>query len=136
MVVTSIPDKIKGKIESQRQCHNPTKKDKEEAQVVVRSGQLVPYIADSNSDSDYLDGDSCSSEEDEETNEIMESFKEFQKKLKDGQVADLDDVFSGERGSQRSEKALPSPKSVHAITALASEGPPRKKLQVRRPIVA
>lgn len=108
MIVTSIPDKTQGQIESLRQCHNLAKKDKEEAQMVAHSDQLVPYSAesDSDSDSDYLGGDSCSSEEDEEANEIMKSFKEFQKKLKDGQVADLDDVFCGERASQRSEKAL------------------------------
>ncbi|EEE58950.1 hypothetical protein OsJ_10628 [Oryza sativa Japonica Group] len=107
MIVTSIPDKTQGQIESLRQCHNLAKKDKKEAQVVAQSDQLVPYSAesDSDSDSDYLGGDSCSSEEDEEANEIMKSFKEFQKKLKDGQVADLDDVFCGERASQRSEKA-------------------------------
>nr|ABA98502.1 transposon protein, putative, Mutator sub-class [Oryza sativa Japonica Group] len=57
MIVTSIPDKTQGQIESLRQCHNLAKKDKEEAQVVAHNDQLVPYSAesDSNSDSDYLE---------------------------------------------------------------------------------
>ncbi|WVZ48634.1 hypothetical protein U9M48_000055 [Paspalum notatum var. saurae] len=43
------------------------------------------------SDSDFLAGDECSSEDDEEVKQINEKFKEFKKQLKKGELHDLDD---------------------------------------------
>ncbi|CAN6208703.1 unnamed protein product [Urochloa humidicola] len=47
----------------------------------------------SSTDNDYMPGDSCSSEDDEEAAEIRKKFKEFKKKWKKGDCASLDDVF-------------------------------------------
>ncbi|CAO2166140.1 unnamed protein product [Urochloa humidicola] len=48
---------------------------------------------DDSSDSDYLAGDDCSSEEDEETTDILNKFREFKRKIKAGEPANLDAVI-------------------------------------------
>jgi alpha-galactosidase len=47
----------------------------------------------SDTDSDYIAGDSCSSGDDEETTEIYRKFRTFKKKLKRGEATNLDDVI-------------------------------------------
>jgi hypothetical protein len=49
--------------------------------------------SDNSSDSEYLRGGFCSSEEDEEALEINKKFKEFKKKSKSGELKNLDDVI-------------------------------------------
>ncbi|TVU44057.1 hypothetical protein EJB05_03484, partial [Eragrostis curvula] len=50
---------------------------------------------ESSSDSDYIPGDDCSSEDDEEAAEILKKFKTFKRKLRRGEAANLDDVVLG-----------------------------------------
>ena len=52
----------------------------------------------SSEDSDYVPGDACSSEEDEEAHEILKRIKNFKKKLRSGGVASLDDVELTDNG--------------------------------------
>ena len=52
----------------------------------------------SSEDSDYVPGDACSSEEDEEAHEILKMIKNFKKKLRSGGVASLDDVELTDNG--------------------------------------
>ena len=47
---------------------------------------------ESSADSDYMHGDSCSSEDDDEAAEIIKKFRDLKKKMKEGQSATLDDV--------------------------------------------
>lgn len=47
---------------------------------------------DSSSDSEYLPGDSSSSSDDEEADEIEKTFKEFKRKFKAGHVSELDEI--------------------------------------------
>lgn len=47
---------------------------------------------DSSSDSEYLPGDSSSSGDDEEADEIEKTFKEFKRKFKAGHVSELDEI--------------------------------------------
>jgi alpha-galactosidase len=47
----------------------------------------------SNTDSEYMPGDSCSFCDDEEATEIHRKFKNFKKKVKKGEAASLDDVI-------------------------------------------
>ena len=47
---------------------------------------------ESSADSDYMHGDSCSSEDDDEAVEIIKKFRDLKKKMKEGQSATLDDV--------------------------------------------
>jgi len=54
----------------------------------------------SSSDCDFVPGDDESSREDEEVKEILKKFKEFKKKLKSGQFAQLDDVFVDDPSNQ------------------------------------
>jgi hypothetical protein len=49
-------------------------------------------INSSSEDSDYLVGDDCSSEEDDEAADIVKKFKEFKKKMNFGERATLDDL--------------------------------------------
>jgi putative ribosome biogenesis GTPase RsgA len=58
-------------------------KDKAEEQVECNYSSL---------DSGFILGDDSSSEEDEEAKEILRKFKQFNKKLRSGQVAHLDDI--------------------------------------------
>ena len=69
---------------------SPSKKGKEKKEDV--RGKKKAACPDSSTDSDYLPGDTCSSEDDEEAAEILKNFKEFKKKQKTGQRATLDDV--------------------------------------------
>nr|CAH66742.1 H0404F02.18 [Oryza sativa] len=52
----------------------------------------VELIGDSSSDSEYLPGDSSSSGDDEEADEIEKTFKEFKRKFKAGHVSELDEI--------------------------------------------
>ena len=61
----------------------------------------------SSEDSDYVPGDACSSEEDEEAHEILKRFKNF-KKLWSGGVASLDDVELTDNGPKAVETELQS----------------------------
>ncbi|CAL5025564.1 unnamed protein product [Urochloa decumbens] len=56
-----------------------------------RRRKRVDVDEGSSTDSDYMPGDSCSSEDDEEAAEILKKFKEF-KKWNKGDCASLDDV--------------------------------------------
>jgi alpha-galactosidase len=47
----------------------------------------------SNTDSEYMPGDSCSSSDDDEATQICRKFKDYKKKLKRGKAASLDDVI-------------------------------------------
>ncbi|XP_066374845.1 uncharacterized protein [Miscanthus floridulus] len=47
----------------------------------------------SNTDGEYMPGDSCSSGDDEEATQIHKKFKDFKKKIKKGEAASLDDVI-------------------------------------------
>ena len=81
-----------------------SRKDKGK-QVVVHD----PKSGDS-SDSDYLPGDECSSEDDDEVVEILTKFRVFKRRLKAGQVANLDEVI------------LDSPKEVPNLYEIEDEG--------------
>jgi len=62
----------------------------------------------SSEDSDYVPGDACSSEEDEEAHEILKRFKKFKKKLRSGGVASLDDVELTNNGPKAAQTELQS----------------------------
>ena len=62
----------------------------------------------SSEDSDYVPGDACSSEEDEEAHEILKRFKNFKKKLRSVGVASLDDVELTDNGPKAAETELQS----------------------------
>jgi alpha-galactosidase len=47
----------------------------------------------SDTDNEYMPGDSCSSDDDDEAAQICRKFKDFKKKLKRGEAASLDDVI-------------------------------------------
>lgn len=69
--------------------------DKQQTRKVVKFQQQSgkAYMENNtSSDSDYMLGDSWSSEDDDEAAEIMKKFKEFKKNLKQGGKASLDDV--------------------------------------------
>ena len=59
----------------------------------------------SSEDNDYVPGDACSSEEDEEAHEILKRFKIF-KKLRSGGVASLDDVELTDNGPKAAQTEL------------------------------
>ena len=60
----------------------------ESQQIPSKEGEI-----ESSSDSEYLPGGFCSSEEDEEAADINQKFKEFKKKSKCGELKSLDDVM-------------------------------------------
>jgi alpha-galactosidase len=62
------------------------------------------------SESEYLPGDECSSENDDEVQEIQTKFREFKRRLKAGQVANLDEVI------------LDSPKEMPNLYEIEDEG--------------
>lgn len=59
----------------------------------------------SDTDSEYMPGDSCTSGDDDEASQIFRKFKDFKKKLRRGDAASLDDVIF-EGCSPRSEAAV------------------------------
>ena len=59
----------------------------------------------SNTDGEYMPGDSCSSGDDEEATQIHKKFKDFKKKIKKGEAASLDDViYEGVDSSSQNEQ--------------------------------
>ena len=57
--------------------------------------------SDDSEDSDYMPGDACSSEEDDEAAEILSKYKAFKKKLRKGEMASLDDVVLGSKAAKQ-----------------------------------
>lgn len=113
LVIVSTPEKTKRDLEQVRAFRTPDKgkamvvaepSDKGKAVVVGKERPKKPVISDS--DSDYVGGDSCSSEEDEEVQQIKKAYKEFKKKLKDGEVGNLDDVICEGSSRQTNSRAL------------------------------
>ena len=75
---------------------SPSKKGKEVVQE-TRKDQSGSHATekkdlDSSSESEYMPGDSGSSEDDVEAVEIQRKFKEFKHKMRKGEVAQLDDI--------------------------------------------
>ena len=62
--------------------------------------------SDDSEDSDYMPGDACSSEEDDEAVEILSKYKAFKKKLRKGEMASLDDVVLGNKAPIKFKKIL------------------------------
>ncbi|CAN6240066.1 unnamed protein product, partial [Urochloa humidicola] len=93
-VIASEPrEKVEKQIELLKAFYSPSK-GKEKVGHAGASGAADANNNEiSSSDSDYLLGDSCTSEEDEEAKEIQKNFMQFKKKLRSGQAAQLDDVF-------------------------------------------
>lgn len=87
-----------------RAWSTPSPKDKGKA--VVLCEERVKSADLSGSDNDYVGGDSCSSGEDQEVEEIRKAYKEFKKKLKDGEVGNLDDVIYMGSSRQINDGAL------------------------------
>lgn len=113
LVIVSTPEKTKRDLEQVRAFRTPDKEkatvvaepsDKGKAVIVGKERPKKPVISDS--DSDYVGGDSCSSEEDEEVQQIKKAYKEFKKKLKDGEVGNLDDVICEGSSRQTNSRAL------------------------------
>uniref|UniRef100_I1PW73 Uncharacterized protein n=1 Tax=Oryza glaberrima TaxID=4538 RepID=I1PW73_ORYGL len=113
LVIVSTPEKTKRDLEQVRAFRTPDKEkamvvaepsDKGKAVVVGKERLKKPVISDS--DSDYVGGDSCSSEEDEEVQQIRKAYKEFKKKLKDDEVGNLDDVICEGSSRQTNSRAL------------------------------
>lgn len=101
---------IQKQISFVKDWYSPSKdKGKAVAECIVKECPLEGNSNDS-SDSDYLPGDDCPSEDDEEVIEILEKFKEFKKRLQAGQVANLDDVV------------LDRPKEVSNLYEIEDEG--------------
>lgn len=100
----AISDKVQKEIQFVREFYSPIKgkgkavmargnidPSKERGKAVVVEGEND--TDESSSDSEYLPGDIDSSEQDEEAKEIQKSYKQFKKKVKSGEAAQLDDVF-------------------------------------------
>ena len=83
---TKSREEVEKQIKFVKEWYSPSKIDK---------GKQVQeqVLDDTISDSDFLPGDDSPSEDDEEGNDIHCKFKQFKKKMKGGQVADLDDVI-------------------------------------------
>ena len=89
---------------------SPTKKGKEVCESSGKSSKDGTGHRDgseSSEDSDYVPGDACSSEEDEEANKILKRFKTFKKGLRSGGLASLDDVEVSGRAPKQSEIEVP-----------------------------
>ncbi|EEE58786.1 hypothetical protein OsJ_10318 [Oryza sativa Japonica Group] len=71
--------------------------DEDDRMLVVYYPESAPLASlapsESESDSDYIPGDVCPSDDDEEAAEIEKHYKEVKKKIKTGQLEDLDAVF-------------------------------------------
>lgn len=109
LVIASTPEKEKRDIEKVRAFRSPSPKNKGKAVVEAEDTRKAVVVAKDNlkiadlseSDSDYIGGDSCSSEEDEEVKQIRKDCNEFKKKLKDGELGNLDDViYMGQQARQ------------------------------------
>jgi alpha-galactosidase len=89
---------------------SPSKKGKEVCEVSCKPTEENKHdSSDSSSkDSNYMPGDACSSEEDEEAVEILKRFKSFKKKLRTGVVASLDDVELSEHAPKVPEVQVDS----------------------------
>jgi alpha-galactosidase len=57
--------------------------------------------SDDSEDSDYMSGDACSSEEDDEAAEILSKYKPFKKKLRKGEKTSLDYVVLGSKAAKQ-----------------------------------
>jgi len=58
------------------------------------------HVSNDLEDSDYMPGDDCSSEEDDEAADILRKFRAFKKKLRNGEMASLDDVVLGSQAEK------------------------------------
>jgi len=58
------------------------------------------HVSDDSKDSDYMPGDDCTSEEDDEAADILRKFRAFKKKLRNGEMASLDDVVLGSQAEK------------------------------------
>lgn len=104
LVIQSTPEKTKSDLDRLRAWSTPSPKDKGKA--VVLCEERVKSANLSGSDNDYVGGDSCSLGEDQEVEEIRKAYKEFKKKLKDGEVGNLDDVIYMGSSRQINDGAL------------------------------
>ncbi|EAY97504.1 hypothetical protein OsI_19430 [Oryza sativa Indica Group] len=104
LVIQSTPEKTKSDLDRLRAWSTPSPKDKGKA--VVLCEERVKSADLSGSDNDYVGGDSCSLGEDQEVEEIRKAYKEFKKKLKDGEVGNLDDVIYMGSSRQINDGAL------------------------------
>ncbi|KAF8667739.1 hypothetical protein HU200_052649 [Digitaria exilis] len=117
---------------------SPSKKGKE---VVQETGPAQPDEAsnkeegsDSYEDSDYMPGDDCSSEDDEETHEILKRFKTFKMKLRSGAVPTLADVELGDHAqnvpqvdSEGYGTPYPESNDEDSVEEIGSDGEIRQK---------
>lgn len=91
-VITESRDKIEKQIQFLKEFYSPSKVGQSSSQPSKVCQQLTVEEFNESSDSEYLPGDECPSEEDEETTDIMNKFREFKSKMKAGEPANLDDV--------------------------------------------
>ena len=86
---------VQKQVEAVKKFYSPSKGGASSGKGKIAEKEL------SSSDSDFVPGDDESSREDEEVKEILKKFKEFKKKLKSGQFAQLDVVFVDDPSNQR-----------------------------------
>jgi alpha-galactosidase len=89
-------EEVEKQVARLRQFYSSPNKGKERAKNMPgeTAKGTEPNIEDkSNTDSDYMPGDSCSSGDDEEEDQIHRKFKDFKKKFKRGEATSLDDVI-------------------------------------------
>ena len=84
---------------------SPSKKGKE---VIVAMPSNKDDVSAESEDSDYMPGDDCSSEEDDEAADILRKFRAFKKKLRNGEMATLDDVLLGSQASKGAQEEVES----------------------------
>lgn len=73
---------------------------------VSAMSQVEVLQVTSSDDSDYLPGDNSSSEVDDEVEQIVKKFKEYKKKCKSGEIANLDDDVCSGKGAANSPDGL------------------------------
>jgi len=79
-----------------REFYSSPSKGKEQAKHMPRETARAsePNVEEkSDTDSEYMPGDSCTSGDDEEADQIHRKFKDFKKKFKRGEATSLDDVI-------------------------------------------
>ena len=84
---------------------SPSKKGKE---VIVAMPSNKDDVSAESEDSDYMPGDDCTSEEDDEAADILRKFRAFKKKLRNGEMATLDDVLLGSQASKGAQEEVES----------------------------